>query len=236
AAADRLLGRHMELYGAAPRAARVMPEQSPGKPEPRTGLERALRSTSERILEGLAVYRASGGRRGLSLEQARAAQEQLGLLMELMADLAEGRASLSASPRFPEDGLGFEAHTPTGVLFLGVRAVSVPGRQARISLVPLRDRSDQVSDYANLRLDASNRTGAAFDIQFSDPRLDWGTHGPLPTEPLVSDHHFPDGLPTDWRRPQGPRDRALLAKSFASYVQDRFVREVLAPLPGYPGR
>ena len=74
-----------------------------------------------------------------------------------------------------------------------------------------------------MRLDYSLAVGAAVDLQFSDPRLDWGVHGGMPTEPLVSDHHFPDGLPDAWQRPHNPRERAELQKSFTAYVEGEFM-------------
>lgn len=200
---EALLARHLELIGDASRAARALPG------EPAVALERGLRATSERILEGLAVGRASRGRRGLTLEQAREAQRQLGQLQEVLVALAEGKARLTRR----EDVFVLEA--PAGEVL--VRARPTEGRQARIAVTP------GGPDSLQMRLDYSKSVGAAVDLQFSDARLDWGVHGAMATEPTVTDHHFPDGLPSAWQRPHSPRERDALVKSFAAYVEGQFV-------------
>lgn len=211
---EQLLERHLELIQAAPRASRALPGQ------PAVALERALRATSEQILLGLAVGRHSGGRRGLTVAQTQAAQRQLGDLQAVLTALGEREIPVTLA-RQQGDLPIYELRLPTGLVGeLFARSRPEPGRQARISIRPGTPES------LGMRLDYSMAVGAAVDLQFSDPRLDWGVHGGMPTDPLVSNHHFPDGLPDAWQRPHNPRERAELHKSFTAYVQGEFMPRV----------
>jgi hypothetical protein len=234
--AGRLLEAHLDLIARSSEAVKIMPPLTNGDNGFQVALERALRSTSEGILEGLAVGRISDGRRGLDPSQAGRAQKQLSQLITALADLAQNRASVLRK----EDGApGAEVYrirtqTGPGVLNLLIRPRTYKdGHPARIEFRLMEMKEKVVGESVILSLAPSVR-GGSYEVRFSSDRIDWGVHGGLPTDPLVPDHFYYDGMPVLFQAPAGALARETMLLVFARYVRSRFLPEVIEDLPASP--
>ncbi len=128
-----------------------------------------------------------------------------------LPDLAEKQARVLLTAR---DGSGTEHRirgTRSGrVVKATVRAGDTA--QPRVAFEsPCRDGSP---DLRMLRvfLAFTAQGGAAFALNFSSFRTDWGVHGGLPRNPLVPDHHFCEGMPAAISPQFAPKDRDAAAQ------------------------
>jgi len=226
--AQVLLTAHLDILARSQAAAKVMPPLVDGDQGFQVALDRAIRQTSERVLEGLAQARVTGGRRGLNPEQALRAQKQLYQMVSALTEIAEGRAGLRGSRINAGKARLYRIRTETG---LGVVNLLVRPRRGGEFQPPVIEfrlvelEGTPLPESVVLRLQTTP-TGGSYELRFTSDRLNWGVHGPLPTDPFVPDHSFYDGMPTQFEPPNTP-----LAQAFSQYAKERFVPEVIEELP-----
>jgi hypothetical protein len=231
--AQELLTAHLDILARSQAAAKVMPPLVNGDQGFQVALDRAIRQTSERVLEGLAQARVTDGRRGLNPEQALRAQKQLYQLVSALTEIAEGRAGLRGSRVTAGKARMYLFRTETG---LGLVHLLVRPRRSgefqppaiEFRLVELE--GTPLPGSVVLRLQTTPK-GGSYELRFTSDRLNWGVHGPLPTDPFVPDHSFYDGMPTQFEPPNAPLAHETMAHAFAQYAKERFVPEVIEDLP-----
>ncbi len=232
AAAEKLLETHLDIAARSGQAAQIMPALANGDNDFQVALERALRGTSERILEGLAVGRASGGRRGLDVPQAVQAQTQLSQPLTALSDVARNKADVIEEE---EDARGEQTYRirtrkGPGVLHLLIRPQRFSGAgPARLDFRLIEFEKKVLGNAVMLSLELSGK-GAAYALSFSADRINWGVHGGLPTDPLIPDHLFYDGMPSSFQAPAGALARETMKRLFANYIESRFLPEVIGDL------